>query len=291
MAQHPRDSRHSPSSSSSPSSEKNPSPGPKLSFQPLSEGLGFHPFSDGLPYAPIAKSPNGKHSSATGTGAVAAGRPVYAQSSGAAAITAMDAGAVPANPAPYSPSRSYVPRVSVPVASQAQLPQRSLQGPAPATAQAQPAGNVSRAAPTGGLAIDASFGFGYLFKRMLAYLLDSSFNLALCGGALSAALWKQDMSPELLLNPGVVLVASLFLAVFNWAITTAQEVAFGTSLGKRVFGLVLDGTTSAIFLRAFFFLPSACFGGIGLIWSLFDRRRRCWHDMVVDLQPIELARL
>jgi len=99
------------------------------------------------------------------------------------------------------------------------------------------------------------------------------------------------MSPELLINPGIVLIAGLFLAFFNWAITTAEEVAFGTSIGKRLFGLAIQGSASAIFLRAFFFLPSTCFGGIGILWALFDRRRRCWHDLVVDLQPIEIARL
>ena len=128
-------------------------------------------------------------------------------------------------------------------------------------------------------------------KRAFAYLLDSAFNLALCAAALSAALWKQDLSPELLLNPGVILVASLFLGVFNWAITTAQEVAFGTSIGKRVFGLGIQASASAIFLRSFFFLPSLFFAGIGLIWSFFDKRKRCWHDLVVDVQPQEIARL
>jgi hypothetical protein len=139
--------------------------------------------------------------------------------------------------------------------------------------------------------LQPTFGFGYLFKRMFAYLIDSLFNLGLCAGALSAALWKQDLSPELLLTPGIILVASLFLSFFNWAITTAEEVAFGTSIGKRLFGLAIQGSASAIFLRAFFFIPSVCFGGIGLVWSLFDRRRRCWHDLVVDLQPMEIASL
>jgi hypothetical protein len=152
--------------------------------------------------------------------------------------------------------------------------------------QQQPA---AQPAPLAGL--ETGYGIGYLFKRAFAYTLDTAFNLALCLAALSAALWKQDLSPELLITPGIVLVACLFLGVFSWAITTAQEVAFGTTIGKRVFGLALQGSTSAIFLRAFFFLPSLCFGGIGLVWSLFDRRKRCWHDLVVDLQPLEIARL
>ena len=205
-----------------------------------------------------------------GSGATAAGRPSYAPSySNSGAVTALEAGAIPATPTPYSPARPQAPRISVPVVSK----------PSPVQPESTPS-----------LELPPAYGLGYMFKRVSAYLLDSAFNLALCAGALSVALWKQDMSPELLVNPSIVLVASLFLGVFNWAITTAQEVAFGTSLGKRLFGLALNGSTSAIFLRAFFFLPSACFAGIGLFWSLFDKRKRCWHDLVVDLQPIEIAR-
>ena len=64
-------------------------------------------------------------------------------------------------------------------------------------------------------------------------------------------------------------------------------MAFHTTLGKRLFGLALPGNAIAIFLRAFFFLPSALFCGVGLLWAAFDGRSRCWHDVVVDLQPIE----
>ncbi|OFZ78496.1 MAG: hypothetical protein A2583_05405 [Bdellovibrionales bacterium RIFOXYD1_FULL_53_11] len=47
----------------------------EIKFVPLTDGLGFHPFSDGLPYAPVSKPriPGTSH----GTGAVAAGKPVF----------------------------------------------------------------------------------------------------------------------------------------------------------------------------------------------------------------------
>ncbi|MGK5085555.1 RDD family protein [Bdellovibrionota bacterium FG-1] len=226
---------------------------PELKFQPLSEGLGFHPFSDGLPYAPIAK---------TQTSRVTAAASTASRSSGS--------GATVAGPVQYA-------RISVPVATQvASKNQKPTQAALPA-AQPPP--------------LEADLGAEYVFKRVFAYLLDTIINTGLCAGALSAALWKENLSPELLLNPGIVLLAGLFLGVFNWAITTAQEVAFGTSIGKRLFGLALQGTASALFLRAFFFIPSLCFAGIGLIWALFDRKRRCWHDLVVDLQPIEINNL
>ena len=173
-----------------------------------------------------------------------------------------------------------MPRISVPVATR----QAAYAQPAAAA----PAADLENPY---GLEQEEGYGFVYLLRRTMAYTVDSCLNIALCIGALSGSLWKQDLSPELLLNPGIILVALLFLCVFNWALVTAQEVAFGTSIGKRLFGLVLHGSTSAVFLRAFFFLPSAGFLGMGLLWALIDSRRRCWHDMVVNVQPQEIARL
>ena len=251
-----------------------------LNFEPLSEGLGFHPFSDGLPYAPVTKAPTTSKSvpsAKSGAGAVAAGLPDYRPP-----------------PPPLQSPRMQAPRIPVatPTATSA-APPRAPQPFSHPQMYAKPKPMVSESL-TSSLSADLlqpRLGFGYVFKRLFAYLLDSAFNLSLCAAALSLALWRQDMSPELLLSPGVILVAALFLGFFNWAITTAEEVAFGTSIGKRLFGLAIHGGASAIFLRAFFFLPSAGFAGIGLLWALFDRRRRCWHDLVVDLQPIEIARL
>lgn len=243
-----------------------------LRFEPLSEGLGFHPFSDGLPYAPVSKVSIAARAaaSASGSGATAAG---------------------PARPVrtPSLPTGAPVPqRVSHPL----RMPQAQPQAaPAPVWQRPAPAPQRPAEAPQPARFAQPALGFGYVLKRVFAYLADTIFNLCLCGGALCIALWKLDLSPMLLVNPSVAAVAALFLCFFNWALVAAQEVAFGTSLGKRLFGLAVHGSASAVFLRAFFFLPAICFGGIGLLWALFDRRRRCWHDLVVDLQPVELARL
>jgi uncharacterized RDD family membrane protein YckC len=251
-----------------------------LNFQPITEGLGFHPFSDGLPYAPMGKTST---KVSTGSGAVVAGPVSYAKThSPVPSIPTQRPTALMAGASAAAAARSQAPRISVPVARpQVQAPQKTVQTP------------VTEPSATSLLDghHEQRLGIVYLFKRLFAYLLDSAFNLALCAAALSGALWKQDLNPELLFSPSIVLISVLFLSFFNWAITTAQEVAFGTSIGKRVFGLALNGSTSAVFLRAFFFLPSIGFGGLGLLWSLFDRRKRCWHDMVVDLQPIEIAKL
>jgi hypothetical protein len=144
---------------------------------------------------------------------------------------------------------------------------------------------------TARLEMAPAFGIIYLSKRALAYLFDSGLNISLCAGALSAALIKYGFGPEALFAPGVAFFSFLFLLTFNWAIITAQEVAFGTTVGKRLFGLALSGSGSAVFLRAFFFVPSLGFCGLGLLWGLLNQKKRCWHDVVVDLQPIEIAEL
>ena len=254
---------------------------PELSFRPLSSGLGFHPFADGLPYAPVAK---------TQTGTV----PPQARP----ASTAPFRPALPTTP-PSDPSKAPPPAPKFGTGAVAAgrptfvPPQRpltvsvALQTVKEETARIE----AERAAAKPLLQAGAQFGYGYAFKRVLAFLLDSSINLGLCSLALLASLWKQGLNLELLVNPGVALLVLLFMTAFNWAVITAQEVAFGTSIGKRVFKLALDGPISVIFLRSILFLLSLGLGGLGIVWALFDRKKRCWHDVVVDVQPIELARL
>jgi uncharacterized RDD family membrane protein YckC len=196
-------------------------------------------------------------------------------------------------------------RVNVPVASpvapkvssQAQSstltqPQVQIHKPtATKTAAKATAKHTVITSPTAQAFGEPTFGYVYLLKRVLAYTLDTALNTSLLATGLSFALLNEDMNPDLLMNPGIVMISILFFTLFNWALVTAQEIAFGTTIGKRIFGLMIQGNTSAIFLRAFFFLPSLGFCGIGLLWSLFDRRKRCWHDVVVNVQPIEVARL
>lgn len=134
-------------------------------------------------------------------------------------------------------------------------------------------------------------GIGYLFKRVAAYGIDSALNVTLSGVALVFVFMRLGLQYESLLRADAAILTAAFLGVLNWALIAAQEIAFGTSFGKRVFRLALDGSATAIFLRSFFFAASVAFFGVGLVWSVLNRRRRCWHDMIVDLQPIEIARL
>ena len=135
------------------------------------------------------------------------------------------------------------------------------------------------------------FGFAYSLKRVLAFLLDLGLVGGLCIAAFGWTLWRQKIPAESLLSPEMALLFFSFLAVFSWSMIVAQEMAFGTTVGKRLFGLILIGSPAAIFLRAFFFLPSVGFCGIGLLWAAFDSQRRCWHDLASEVQPTEVAEL
>jgi hypothetical protein len=238
----------------------------EIKFQAITPGLGFHPFSDGLPYAPVSKtaprpaslSPN---LSTPRTAPLPEKKPA-----------AYGSGAVAAGPPTFARPSA---RIHVPVATRTvAAAQPVLQTPHPSLSI-----NIER------------YGSLYLCKRIMAYVVDTTLNLTLLAAGLSFALWNQEVQPDVLMNPGLLILGSLFCLIFNWAIITAQEIAFGTSVGKRIFGLALRGSTMALFLRAFFFLPSLAFCGIGLAWGLFDRQRRCWHDLVVNIQPIETVRL
>lgn len=236
----------------------------EIHFKPLTEGLGFHPFSDGLPYAPVSKNAEIR-------------KPNFSQPVVKPPLTPhpskiLGMGAIAAGPAVFPK------KVAVPVVS----PSRSLMPQALAETRVEPKSRIP--------IVDQHFGFVYLLKRVFSFLLDSFLGLAACGTALSSVLLRQDITPETFFTPSVLFLIGLFSFFFNWALICAEEVAFGTTIGKRFFGLGIQGSPSAIFLRSFFFLPSIGFCGIGIIWALFNSKRRCWHDVVVDLQPIEISK-
>lgn len=138
------------------------------------------------------------------------------------------------------------------------------------------------------LNLEPNFDFFYMFRRVFAYFVDTLINLSFAGACFAALLWNQNLQPELLENPGTIILSGIFFFSFSWALITIQEIAFGTTLGKRIFGLEIEGTLTAVFLRSFFFLPSICFLGVGLLWSLIDSKKRCWHDLIVNLQPTNI---
>ena len=235
---------------------------PRISFKPITEGLGFHPFSDGLPYAPVANKNPSSTTPTTVTGAVAAGPPRMAS---------------------YSKT---VPRVSVPVASRIQeemiksMIRTHIEDKAH---QSEKKGSSLTSSSAASMAWTP--GWSYIAKRVAAYLLDSGVNAIFFITVLSRTVWRGNFKFDVLLDPNVLLVASAFFILLNWVLITLQEMTFGTSLAKRAFGLTLRGSAVALFLRALFFIPSASFFGIGLFWGLFDNKKRCWHDRVIGIQP------
>jgi len=158
-----------------------------------------------------------------------------------------------------------------------------------ATHQAAQARTVPSATQTPSPA--RTFGFGYLLKRIVAYALDlvfaSALGLVVLRAILKHPLAHLDIQIFSSRDPGLWLAVSIVILAFSWVFITLQEVIAGTSIGKTAFGLELRGTLSARFMRAFFFGPSVAFGGMGLLWALFNKRRQCWHDAATDLQPEE----
>jgi hypothetical protein len=240
-----------------------------IEFKALTDGLGFHPFANGLPYAPI--TPNGapkatpKPSFESGSGAYSAGRPTF-----------------------VTTQKVQVPRSAVYTNSSAQTQTPRIQTQRQSNLQA----NVQAQAPQKSLLqVEQHYGFEYIAKRFLAYFVDSFLNMSLGAGALFLVLWKQETNLESLINPSVLIISALFLIFFNWAMVTAQEVAFHTSVGKKFFGLQLHGSLGSILIRAILFIPSCAVFGLGVLWILFSPNGRCWHDSASGTQPQEIAEL
>ena len=243
---------------------------PDITFRPLTEGLGFHPFSDGLPYAPITKKPYTGSQNTTpgaGLGAVSAGPPQLAHS---------------------VPQPRFAP--SVPL----NLKSSKASGPvieAKAEALNLTGKKISLQDSLRSSIEDWVPGYAYLIKRVAAYLFDSTLNSLIFGIIAVEFIWKQDASLDILTHSSVILAASLLMFFWNWILIAIQETLFGVTVGKYIFGLSLRGSGVILFLRSFFFIPSISFLGVGLLFSLFDRRKRCWHDRVVGVQPLETPKV
>jgi len=246
----------------------NPLKNDSLSFQPVTEGLGFHPFSDGLPYAPVGKPPQANSSSLSHSISKSIPKSPRTPSVPTTGLGAVAAGTPRMVRPPYAPDLR-------PGMGQAHQEARPIP-------KAPPMSQDLPSSPT--------LGYGYLVKRALAYLTDIFWTTLLMGAVVGSWLWKQEGATDLSFSiPAVLGMTLLFLALL-WTFVTLQETFWKTTLGKRLFGLRLQGSPGLIFLRAVFFVPSSLLMGGGILWGLFDRQRRCWHDRVVGIQPIEVVR-
>ena len=246
--------------------EKENSP---VRFKPLTDGLGFHPFADGLPYAPA-----GKATATTGTGATSAGRPQFVYPSPAVTAAAKTASrvAVPSLPNLGSNVDETVDRI-----------RRELESIQTGRLEQARVNASNIQALQSGLRVE--HGLGYSVERAFAFLLDSAFNLSIFASVLSTALISTDVNHLQSLSSFAMISVGVFLFVCNWALIAAQEVAFGTSIGKRIFGLRLNGNGLECFVRSLFFVAGLLFGGLGIFIAVFDSRKRCWHDRMTKLQP------
>lgn len=136
-----------------------------------------------------------------------------------------------------------------------------------------------------GAQLGSQLGWDYLVRRFTAYSVDCLFNTTLALVTLGASLWKENIWEGVLLNMDLFLATLAFLGFFSWALTAAEEIAFGTSLGKRLLGLKLEGSGGALLLRALIFVPSLLCLGIGVLWTVLDPDRRALHDVLSGVQP------
>ncbi len=237
----------------------------KLNFTPVSEGLGFHPFSDGLPYAPVGKNtkvPAPSAPSTVGTGAIAAGPATFV----------FPKAPLISPPIAPSPSPSAIPSqpIKQPVLSKPAEPEAPL-------AQSQ--------------LLEDQPGIVYLLKRVFAWSVDLSLNGIFIAAGWLAALWDQVQEWDFFLQLDQLRTIALIFTVFQWGLITAQEIAFQTTFGKRLFGLKVEGSPGARLIRSLLFFPSLLLSGVGILWALFDSKKRCWHDRASGTRVIEIARL
>jgi hypothetical protein len=137
----------------------------------------------------------------------------------------------------------------------------------------------------------ASVGWFILVKRLIAYCLDLAFSAGLCLSWLAWTVLQGRLDPEGFRSVPLLAAAGALLGLVCWLLIAAQEVAFGTSLGKRLLGLRIRGSAGAALGRSLLFLPSLALLGLGVLWALLDRRKRCWHDVASGAELEEVSRL
>ncbi|MGE0617089.1 MAG: RDD family protein [Bacteriovoracia bacterium] len=222
-----------------------------MDFKPITNGLGFHPFSEGLPYSTPQK-----------TAAPKITTPVPPMGTGAVAAGPARPAPLPSLPPLIEPRREPEKRTDVPT-SRTEAP--LIEAPA--------------------------LGFGYLAKRVAGFLIDTGLNVSICLGTLALVLLKMNLDFTSFFASDALALAMLFALAFSWALVSAQEIAFNTSIGKRIAGLGLEGTTGRIFLRSLLFALTTAVFAIGPLWAVLDRKRRTLYDLLTGTQPVEIVRL
>ena len=130
-----------------------------------------------------------------------------------------------------------------------------------------------------------------IVKRVFAFLFDIVFHAALFLVGLAASLRFMGVPEDQIVPFLNTLETAAFVIFAIWMILIAQESVFHMTLGKRLFGLFLDGSSLAIVIRGLLFPLSLVLAGVGVLIALFDKRSRTLHDLLTGVRVIEIARL
>ncbi len=131
----------------------------------------------------------------------------------------------------------------------------------------------------------------HFIKRVLAYLVDTLIawcvfvftawtSFALSGFELKALV--DTHSPIEIITPLLLFYFVLHLGYF-----LIQETTWHSTLGKSLFKIRIQNQSSfATLARVFCFLLSLIPFGVGLFWYFFDKKKRCWHDVVTNSETV-----
>ena len=194
------------------------------------------------------------------------------------------AGSSPTPPPPElaPPAGAQVPAAQVPAAQPPAAPAPAAPPPA---SWAPPAEELVGPAP--------GYQFGGAGERLVAYILDSLIIAGLSIILVIAGTLVIVPVPPLgiLLWLGILVV---WLVYFPW-----YWVKGGQTLGMRPFDLKVvrdnDGGpigwgAAIIRLIGLYIVDSIVFGiPIGLLWVFYDKRKRCWHDLLASTVVVKKA--
>jgi len=172
----------------------------------------------------------------------------------------------------------------VPTRYSADLPV-STSPPVPVPA---PFKNISRTEPSGDW-IEGTPTFAGMFRRASSWFLDQTILTLTSVSIFSLAMIALNLRLDHILSADFWIWMRAFMFLMNWALITAQEVAFGTSIGKRALGYQLQGPPLKILFRALVFIPGLLLGGLGILMALVHPHRLCFHDWLSGLTPEETA--
>ncbi|PCI08150.1 MAG: hypothetical protein COB77_02990 [Gammaproteobacteria bacterium] len=132
-----------------------------------------------------------------------------------------------------------------------------------------------------------------LFRRLLAILYDS-FLLAAILFIVSAI--ATTINHGKAVEPGDILYPFLVITIFtlSYLYFAWFWIHNGQTLGMKTWKIQLTAennnkinwkTTAIRFVSAFF---SWGVFGLGFLWSLFDKKKRCWHDLISKTMLVDL---